>query len=484
MTVKIACDRPNVPGMATLRELEMAHFSWKCRDARSRVRLGMCAAILKPSGWTVRSGIKRPDSTRLLVLVAVSAVLVLPSYAAEKITVTELEQIIAQHAAQSHEPTKKHNPTASDEIPDLANGDLLQQLDQDDELLPRLAGIVLTERLSTPRMYQLIGKYNLGVHMQQALEQLADRAALKNLPASELLSRPFPDAETQQTMLKKSRAYVLGELSHLPNFVASQTTTRFDNSPVMLKYFQATTDQAGFHRVETVQGHISFQDGKEVTEGARDPGEAKHKDNGLESRGEFGTEAAVVLMDLENGAVTFDHWEQSMMGPAAVYRYSVPRESSHYEVTDACQDHVSFHDTPGYHGEIALDPKAGAIMRMTLEAESGSNDPISQVASVVEYGLVVLGNRRSICPLRSLTFMVEEMNGCFHGNHKLQKPLAMINQTIFSNYHRFGSSTTMIFDEAQNGRATRESTPGKAAPGGEKGLPVVPAPSGQRRRPD
>jgi hypothetical protein len=102
----------------------------------------------------------------------------------------------------------------------------------------------------------------------------------------------------------------------------------------------------------------------------------------------------------------------------------------------------------------------------------------------VEYGPVVLGNRRSICPLRSLTFMVEEMNGCSHGNHKLQKPLAMINQTIFSNYHRFGSSTTMIFDEAQNGRATRESTPGKAAPGGEKSLPVVPAPSGQRRRPD
>ena len=147
-----------------------------------------------------RSGLRDLDSRRLLVLAAILATLVLPSYAAEKMTVSDLEQIIAQHAAQSHEPAKKHNSAASDEIPDIANGDMLQQLDQDDELLPRLSGIELTERLSTPKMYQLIGKYNLGVHMQQALEQLADRAALKNLPASELLNRPSPDAETHSRL--------------------------------------------------------------------------------------------------------------------------------------------------------------------------------------------------------------------------------------------------------------------------------------------
>ncbi len=398
-------------------------------------------------------------------------------------TIGELEQMLAQHAAQPREPVKARNAVASDEIPDISNAALLQQLDQDDELLPRLAGMELTERLSTLRMYQLIGRYNLGVHMQQALEQLADRAALLKLPASEVLNRPAPDAEAQQTMLKKARAYVLEELSHLPNFMAWQTTTRFDNSPVMLKYFQSMTDQAGFHRVGMVQRQISFRDGREVTDGARVPG-AKSKDAGLESRGEFGTEAAVVLMDLEHGTVMFDHWEESMVGPAVVYRYSVPRDSSHYEVADACQDRVSFHDTPGYHGEIALEPKAGAIMRMTLEADSNPSDPVSHVASVVEYGPVALGNRRSICPLRSLTFMVEDANGCSHGNHKLRKPVAMINQTIFSNYHRFGSSSTMIFDEAQNGRAVPEETPGKAATGGGKGIPVGPAPSGQSRRPD
>ena len=172
-----------------------------------------------------------------------------------------------------------------------------------------------------------------------------------------------------------------------------------------------------------------------------------------------------------------------MAGPAADYRYSVPRESSHYEVTNACQDRVSFHDIPGYSGEIALDPKSGAILRMTLVAESKSGDPVSHVASVIEYGPVVLGSRRSVCPLRSLTFMVEEANGCAHGNHKLQKPVAMINQTIFSNYHRFGSSATIIFDEAQNGRTVPEGSQEKPARGGEKTVPAIPAAREPNRRP-
>ncbi|MGA9586398.1 MAG: hypothetical protein WBQ95_13780 [Terracidiphilus sp.] len=424
---------------------------------------------------------------RWLVLIGILVLLALPAYSVdshptEKLTVAQLEQIIAQRAAQPREPAKKR-ATASDEIIDISDGDLLQQLDQDDELIPRIAATELTERLSTITMYHLIGKYNLGAHVQQALEQLADRSALLKLPPGEQLNKPPPDAETQKAMLQQSRAYVLSELSHLPNFVANQTTTRFDDSPTTLKYFQTMTDHAGFHRVGTLQRTITFQDGKEVTASPLAINDPKRKDIGLESRGEFGTEAAVVLMDVEKGSIVFDHWEQSMAGPVADYRYSVPRESSHYEVTDACQDHVSFHDLPGYSGEIALDSRSGAILRMTLVTESNPGDPVSHVASVIEYGPVVLGNRRSICPLRSLTFMVEEVNGCAHGNHKLQKPVAMINQTIFSNYHRFGSSATIIFDEAQNGHTAPGGSQEKPASGGEKTAPATPLASQPNRRP-
>jgi hypothetical protein len=419
-----------------------------------------------------------------LVLAGILVALVLPGYpaeggASEKMTVGQLEQIFAQGAAQPRQSAKKRATTAPDEIADISDGDLLQ-LDQDDELVPRIAGIDLTERLSTITMYRLVGKYNLGAHVQQALEQLADRSALLKLPPGEQLDKPQPNVAAQKAMLQQSRAYVLRELSHLPNFVASETTTQYDDSPT-LKYFRRMTDQAGFHRVGTLQRQITFQDGKEVTDNSLGTNSTKSKDGGLESRGEFGTEAAVVLMDVEKGSVVFDHWEQSMAGAAAAYRYSVPRESSHYEVTDACQGHVSFHEIPGYSGEIALDPRSGAILRMTLVAESKPGDPLSHVASVIEYGPVVLGSHRSICPLRSLTFMVEEANGC--GKHKLQKPVALINQTIFSNYHRFGSSATMIFDEAQNGRTVPEGSTQKPPAAAEKTVPAIPAASEPNKRP-
>ena len=420
---------------------------------------------------------------RTMFLIGMLAAVVLPARCADKMTVSQLEQILERHAAQDREPAKKHNSGATDEIVDISDGDLLQQLDQDDELIPQIAGMELTERLSTLTMYRFIGKYNLGAHVQQVLEQLADRSALLRIPESEQLRRPPPNAAEQQKMLQESRAYVLRELSHLPNFMATETTSRFDDSPTTLKYFQAMTDHAGFHRVGSMQRKITFQDGKEVTDGTLGTDPAKRKEFGLDSRGEFGTEAAVVLMDVEKGSILFDHWEQSMAGPSAIYQYSVPRESSHYEVTSACPDHVSFHDTPGYHGELGLDPQTGAISRMTLEADSKPTDPVSHVASVIEYGMVVLGSRRSICPLRSLTFMIEESNGCGHGNHKLQKPVTMINQTIFSNYHRFGSNATLIFDEAGNIHASPGGTPERPSTGGEKGLPIAPAVREQNKHP-
>ena len=414
---------------------------------------------------------------RWLLLIMVMAALSLPGNAAEKLTVAQLEQLIAQHPVRPHQ-LPRQSSFAPDEIHvDVNSSDLLHQLDQDDDLVSQIEKIELSERLSTLTLYRLVGKYDLGPHAQQVLEQLADRSALLKLPPGEQLHQAPPNSTAQAKMLSESRKYVVNELAHLPNFIATQTTTRFDNSPVALKYFQSLSDSAGFHRLGTDTHQITFRDGKEVIDESRAHSDAKQKGSGLQSRGEFGAEAAVVLMDLEKGSAAFDHWEQTMGGPAVVFHYVVPRESSHYEVTDQCKESVRFQDTPAYQGELALDPRSGAILRMTLETDSKPGDPVSHVASVIEYGPVVLGNRRSICPLRSLTFMVEETNGCAHRKQKLQKPVAMINQTIFSNYRRFGSTVTMIMDEAEGGHG-----PAKPSVGG-KGAPVGSGVDGQPRRP-
>jgi len=384
---------------------------------------------------------------RFLVLIGILAGLVSSAGAVEKATVAQVEQILAEHALKA-QAVKSHSESPT-EVAEIADSDLLPGVD--DSVLSRLSALELTYRMSTLALYRLIGQFKLDAHAQMVLEQMADRSALLKLPAGEEIPLPAPDAETQSALFNAARDYVFSKLSHLPDFVAMRTTTTFDNASAALNFLQAGADSAGYRRRDVVQKKITFQDGKEVLEPAAGEDAARVEQSAFQTTGEFGTQAAVVLMDIEQGAVSFDHWENTMGGVGAVYRYSVQRGASHYEVTDQCAGHGTFHDIPAYHGSIALSPRSGAILRLTLEADAEQGDPVSHVASVIEYGPVTIGKQRSICPLRSIAFMVQEARGCTRGSHRLQKPIAMVNQTIFSNYHRFGSSSTMIFDESDSG---------------------------------
>jgi hypothetical protein len=413
---------------------------------------------------------------RLLLLTGILVVVALRANATEKMTVSQLEQLLAQDFNKPQE--KAHHNRSADEIAEINESDLLLQPGSNDALLPRLTEVELTERMSTLTLYGLVGKYKLGPHVQVVLEQMADRSALLKLPASERAGPPAPDAMVESAMFAASREYVIRRLSHLPDFVATRTTTTFDNTPTPLKYFQSMTEGGGFRKVGTEQRQITFRDGKEVMESAATAGTARVAESAFESRGEFGTQAAVIVMDIEHGTTKFDHWENTMGGLGAVYEYSVPRESSHYQVTDRCKDGSLFQDFPAYHGEIALNPKTGVILRITLQAGWNPDDPVSHVASVIEYGPVVLGNRRALCPLRSLAFLTQEADSCSHHRRRLRKPVTMINRTIFSNYHRFGSSSTIIFDEAER----KDSNNRGREPAGKKvkELPGEPAASIQR----
>jgi hypothetical protein len=169
-------------------------------------------------------------------------------------------------------------------------------------------------------------------------------------------------------------------------------------------------------------------------------------DAGLESWGEFGQEPVVILMDAAQSTADFHHWEKAPTGLVAVFHYSVPRFGSHYDVNYKCPTNEPFHDTPPYHGSFSIDPATGALMRITLETEGQPNDPISHIASIIEYGPMEIGDRSYICPMRSLATMVEESGACAakHHNPKLAQPMLMLNLTSFTDYHRLGSTVQIL----------------------------------------
>jgi len=326
---------------------------------------------------------------------------------------------------------------------------MLREAKEDSELANQLFDAELTERLTPASFNRIVSKYEPGLDTMRALAFLRDRSEVLDPPPAEWPSLAAPDAETQKNTLELARKYVLLTLLRLPNFLATRTTTRMVSDPGTWDPL-GLPNREGLYLAGSNTVEISFQDGKEFLARA-DSEEQKKKsaDEGLVSQGEFGAEAAIVLGDLadsSNGTVAFHHWETTAAGAAAVYRYTVAAAKSHYQVNYICNAKTPFHVFPGYHGSISISPATGAILRMTLVADSKPGDPISSVTSVIEYGPVKIGERGYICPLWSVTQMAVEANACerHRSAQRLARPEKMLNRTSFSNYHRFGSTVTVM----------------------------------------
>jgi hypothetical protein len=375
---------------------------------------------------------------RTLVLVTL-ALAIQSACAAERITVRQLEQKLA-----APEPAG----TDHSEVPVAVL--------QDATLAVQIDNLQLSERLTRATLESILKEHAFGPRTQRELQLLADRSALLDPPASELPDQPAPDANQQQHMLDAARAYVFQTLTHLPNFFATRTTERFSGISPEVNETGMPVHTGLFPRGAFTR-EITFRNGREVIDPMKAQRSAQTLQMGLESWGEFGPEPAIVLLGVATGTIAFHHWEQVPAGLAAVYRYSVPEQDSKYEVNYTCNGSNAFHAQPGYHGSLSLDPVSGAILRLTLQADSKPDDPITHVASVIEYGPVDIGGRTYICPLRSLAFSVEEVSTCFREvkdqalvhNRTLVRPL-ILNRTTFSDYHRLGSTSRIIADPQGN----------------------------------
>jgi hypothetical protein len=187
-------------------------------------------------------------------------------------------------------------------------------------------------------------------------------------------------------MLEEARAYVAQTLARLPNFFATRTTERYYGIPPGLNEASRPALTGLFPR-GSYSREITFRDGKELIDPMKNPqGQRTTMSLGLESSGEFGIEPGVVLTDVTSNTIAFHHWEKGPTGVVAVFRYSVSKQDSHYDANYSCNGRPTFHGQPAYHGTIALDPASGVVLRVTIEAaDTNADDPLSHVASAVEY---------------------------------------------------------------------------------------------------
>ncbi len=422
---------------------------------------------LRPTG---RSRTLRAHAKRMLILLGLLAVSSLPAAAIRHLTVAQLEKTLASSVA-------KHRA--------------------DDEIMREFGDFDLTERLTDATRTRICDTLHLGPQTTLALQLIGDESALLDPPVAELPADAAPDGSTAARIFDAATAYVTQTLPHLPDFLATRTTYTFNDTAQVLKVNEWPV-RVGLHLVKNTTRDITFRDDHEVTaapsqtantsaasaSGPAAPPAAAPPEPGLQSYGEFGQLLRLILVDAAKNKPAFHHWEKTPAGLVAVYRYSVPKADSHYEVNYCCtydglrtstrqgggrrggggggvvgnqpgSAATFLRKVPGYHGSLFIDPTSGVIRRITLEADMGDG-PVSRAATVIEYGPVSIGDRKFICPLRSMNVWEGPAEWSPPSSEipvaSVQalepKGTLYVNESSFTNYHRLGS-TVRILSEAE-----------------------------------
>src|SRR5271163_2187957 len=353
--------------------------------------------------------------------------------AAKRVTVEQLEQLLATAHGQ----------------PDAKVAQLLSDLE-------------LTERLNTATRSRLESDLP-GPQSQRSLTVLTDVSAFLAPPAAEIPATAAPSLAEQRQMMALTVQYVEKTITRLPNFLATRETVRFENTPQGHRAGTSLIPYQQLHAAGRSTDTVLYRDGREVVDsGAARGKKSEPAAQGLNTWGVFGPILSAMLVDAAQGKMGWSHWEQGDTGPQAVFRYSIPKEKSHYQVKFCCVPGNSgnrvFQEYSGYHGVIAVDPVNGAVLRLTLQADLKSADPIVRSDLLVEYGPVEIAGKTYLCPVKSISILVSpplDSNGLVTANNSdpfLDKESqttsehlqTWLNDVVFEQYHVFRSDARLL----------------------------------------
>jgi hypothetical protein len=312
--------------------------------------------------------------------------------------------------------------------------------ESDKDLARELAGLHLTQRLTAARLERLNSELP-GKETRQALLAMADESAFLDLPLADQLDRPAPNRAAQARIISQAAEFVATSVSRMPNFTATRTTTRFQDANVILIKKHMILVQ-GFRFIDRNEVTAVYRDGKEVDQDTKTNKPEKNilSKTGLYSWGEFGPLLGVVATDLLKGKIAWSHWGQTADGPAAVFRFTVNADKSRYIVHYCCdlKDGASrdLKTTAAYHGEIAIEPTTGAVLRIVLKADLAPDLDLSR-ADLADYKRVDIGGRSYILPTRSISL-------------SKTPTVVAINDVVFDQYHQFRGEMRIVPSDSRD----------------------------------
>lgn len=346
----------------------------------------------------------------------------------------------------------------------------------DGDLAQELQNLELTERLGTSKF--AIWKDRVrGKQSKLALTALADASVFCEPPASDIPTDPAPDHQIQVQMLSRTVKYLDEVLPRLPDFFATRTKTQFEQrSAKESDSWKAALADQSLREAATEIATLLYRKGHEqqIIEKRKTKGTIRKDLNFI---GIFGPILYSVLRDATtngNGLV-WNRWERGEQGTEAVFRYAVSSKAPFYVVENCClRSGEIFRERAQYHGELAVDPATGAILRLTMESEPGwlvETDlspvrPIRSTAMMVEFGEVEIGGKKYICPQRSVVvsrtrpvrpLKVSDVDLTVYAPYE-----TMLDDIAYSSYHKFGSESRILpgFDVVPDAKEAGKVPPG------------------------
>jgi hypothetical protein len=345
----------------------------------------------------------------------------------------------------------------------------------------QLSELELTERLSDEELSSLEATLR-GPKARAELLALADASYFLDPPATEVRGDKAPDSIEQQRLVALVADYLSRTSPKLPNFLATRTTTYYEETP---EHYDETgryrIDHQPLHWVSTSKATVLYRKGNEIVESATEKSKPPREQAvGLITEGTFGPILGAVNDAIATpGGLTWSHSEQDGGGPRAVFRYVIPQNRSRFQVGYCClldgDGNSAFQMLTGYHGEIAIDPRSGAILRLTLESDLPPTLPLIRSGVMVEYGPVEIGGKSYICPVKSVSISRSRTTKILTGfsdSFRIFGPYStMLNDVTFDDYHMFRSEARVLSD-FQPSSEDQSPGPGSLRPPGQ--VPPMP----------
>jgi hypothetical protein len=373
-----------------------------------------------------------------LVWIFVVLMLASPAWAAKKLTVQQLKDLLVS---------------------------LQQDRKTDEEVAAELKQIELTEELTRAALNKIVDAAP-GKHTIEQIYVLEARSAVLPPPASDLPATPAPDAAAQKAILDKAVEYIAKSYANLPYLTATKTTLRFQDNMETIDSCSGITGCAkdvvtssGFSNWASFVHFISSAETPVVSERGMEKKPSKKDKTPWGANGMIvflGPEPSlgVILQDAQAaGSIQWLRWELINGRRAAIYSFKVPITNSRLAVDVCCfpqsiqtgiarfynsvdantvagqeaapgggggatgnfQTNTSydrhFKATAPYHGELFVDPETGIVIRLITQAEFKASDEVQQEDQRIDYGPVMVGARALVLPVKTVLNTVVAPNG-------------------------------------------------------------------------